>query len=341
MNADALRIIDANLNRAREGLRVLEEHARFVLDDAELTRRTKELRHQLRDVSKAFGMDAVAARDIQHDVGTSISTSTERARADTSDVAAAAAKRVSESLRCIEEYGKIMNSTAAAEAERIRYRLYAIEQDLLVSAPRRERLKAARLHVLLTESLCNGPWLDVARQALVGGADVLQLREKGLSDRDLLERARVLRSLTREYGALLTVNDRPDIARLAMADIVHVGQDDLPVADARRITGPGILIGKSTHSIEQAKAAMAERPDYIAVGPMFASQTKMNAEVQGPALLQAVLSVADVPIVAIGGITKLHLPALACEKPIQIAVCQAVIGASDVRAATRALKASC
>ena len=85
-------------------------------------------------------------------------------------------------------------------------------------------------------------------------------------------------------------------------------------------------------------AAIAERPDYVAVGPMFTSQTKVGVDVQGPALLQAVLSMADMPIVAIGGITPQHLPSLACEKSIQIAVCQAVIGASDVCAAVRALR---
>ncbi len=340
MDADALRIIDANLNRAREGLRVLEEHARFVLDDADLTRQAKELRHRLRDVAAAFGIDTVAARDIQGDVGTTISTPSELKRGDTTDVATAAAARVSESLRCIEEYGKICDPAAAAQAERIRYDLYGVEQAALVLSPRRKRLKASRLHVLLTESLCSGPWLEVARQALIGGADVLQLREKGLTDRDLLERAKALRVLTRERGALLAINDRPDVARLVGADIVHVGQDDLSVADARHAAGRGVLVGRSTHSVEQAEAALRERPDYIAVGPMFASRTKMGAEIQGPALLQRVLAIADVPVVAIGGITAERLRDLAFEQRFQIAVCQAAIAAADVCAAVRSLKSN-
>ncbi|HVP11900.1 MAG TPA: thiamine phosphate synthase [Phycisphaerae bacterium] len=339
MRTAALRIIDANLNRAREGLRVLEEHARLVLDDAALTERLKRLRHGLVEASRDFGTDAMLTeRDIQHDVGTRISTPSEQSRGDTANVAAAAGKRTSEALRCIEEYGKIICPQAAARIEQLRYELYAVEQDLLIAAPRRQQLRAARLHVLVTEALCSGPWLKVCEQVIAGGADAIQLREKSLTDRELLRRARELRELTGAHGALLFINDRPDIARLAGADGVHVGQDDLPVSEARRIGGGAMLVGKSTHSVEQARRALAESPDYIAVGPMFASKTKPDIGVQGPRLLAEVAKLTDLPIVAIGGIDETNAATLKPRGPLRVAVCQSVISAPDPMTAARILR---
>jgi thiamine-phosphate pyrophosphorylase len=339
MDSALLRILDANLNRAREGLRVLEEHARLGLDDAGLTSRLKNLRHALAAVGRAFGDESLlAARDIQHDVGTNIDTESERTRADAGQVVTAAAKRVGESLRCLEEYGKILSPDAAASVERLRYEVYAVEQEIFVAAPRRARLKPPLLHVLVTEELCRGPWFDVCRQAVAGGAEVLQLREKSVNDRELLARARRLRELTAESGALLFVNDRPDIARLAGADGVHVGQSDLPVAEVRRIAGPRILVGVSTHGVDEARAALAERPDYIAVGPMFPSNTKPRMAVPGPALLAAVVQFADVPVVAIGGITTESIAELSPGGRFHAAVCQAVIAAVDPATSAAELK---
>ena len=339
MDPTILRIIDANLNRAREGLRVLEEYARLSLDDAALTERIKQLRHDLTTAGKALGVEAaLAARDIEHDVGTEISTDAERSRASIEAVAAAAAKRASEALRCIEEYGKLVDPRAAARVEQLRYRLYAVEQDSLVAAPLRRRLREARLHVLITESLCRGPWLTVCEQAVAGGADVIQLREKTLSDRELLERARRLRELTGRMGVLFMVNDRPDIARLCEADGVHVGQDDMDVSLARRIVGPRGLVGKSTHSVEQARRAIAESPDYVAAGPMFASSTKPDVEVQGPRLLAAVAAMTDLPVVAIGGIDSTNAATLAASRPFQAAVCHSVIGSPEPAVAARTIK---
>jgi len=339
MDSALLRILDANFNRAREGLRVLEEHARLGLDDAGLTSRLKNLRHALAAAGRAFGDETLlAARDIQHDVGTDIGTESERTRAYAGQVVAAAAKRVGESLRCLEEYGKILSPDAAASVERLRYEVYAVEQEICVAAPRRARLKPPLLHVLVTEELCRGPWFEVCRQAVAGGADVLQLREKSVNDRELLARARRLRELTAESGAMLFVNDRPDIARLAGADGVHVGQSDLPVAEARRIAGPRILVGASTHGVDEARAALAERPDYIAVGPMFPSNTKPRMAVPGPPLLAAVVQFADVPVVAIGGITTENIAELSPGGRFHAAVCQAVIAVADPAASAAELK---
>ena len=351
MPRDSLRIIDANLNRAREGLRVLEEYARLVLGDATLCERGKQARHKLSALASAFGSKAVLeARDIQGDVGTNVTTDAETARTDAADVARAAAKRVAESLRCVEEYGKIINPAAAAEVEQLRYRAYALEQDVFIGGPLRARLRRARLHVLITESLCNGPWLKVCEQALEGGADVLQLREKTLSDLALLARAESLRELTRRFDALLVINDRPDVARAAQADGVHLGREDLPVRAAREIVGPNLLIGKSTHSVAEARAALSEGADYLGVGPMVISGTKPDLAPRGPELLRSISSAvathdaARTPLVAIGGITVENVTALGSAvggaASFQVAVSRGVIGQSDVSSTVRRLQAA-
>ncbi len=339
MDPAALRIIDANLNRAGEGLRLLEEHARLVLGDEGLSARAKAARHGLAEIGKRFGVrELLAARDIEGDVGTGISTEAERRRENTAEVAGAGAKRAAESMRCIEEYGKIIDAATAQGVEQLRYEVYALEQGILIGGPRRARLRSALLHVMVTEELCRGPWLTVCEQAIAGGADVLQLREKSLGDDELLDRARRLRELTREHDVLLIINDRVDIARLAGADGVHLGQGDLPVSQGRQIVGPHLLIGTSTHSIAEARAALGQGPDYVAVGPMFRSATKPELAVRGPGLLGEVAELADVPVVAVGGITAENVGGLSVGGRLQVAVCQAVIGAADPAAAARELR---
>lgn len=339
MDQALLRVLDANLNRAREGLRALEEHVRMVLNDPSATAATKSLRHELRRISQAIGEERLlAGRDIQHDVGTRISVPSETSRAGVEDVASAAAKRVGESLRCLEEYLKASLPAEAAFVEQLRYRLYALEQDVLLGGPRRRRVRDARLHVLVTESLCAGPWFEVCEQAVAGGADVIQLREKTLGDRELLARAARLRELTNRQGVLLIINDRADIARVVGADGVHVGQTDLPVAEARAIVGRQAVVGTSTHSLEEAAEAMRQAPDYVAVGPMFSSGTKPELTVRGPALLASLAAMGRVPLVAIGGIAPDRLAEIPLRLGVQIAVCQAVIGAADPRKAAQDLK---
>lgn len=339
MDPSTLRILDANFNRAGEALRVLEEHVRMVLNHPGLSQRAKKLRHDLAATRSRIPAAALlSARDVEGDVGTAITTPAESSRPDTQSVAAAAARRAAEALRCIEEYGKTIDAAMSASVENVRYGVYTLERDICLKAPAWTRFQTARLHVLITESLCAGPWLDIAARAIDGGADVLQLREKEMPDRELLDRAKCLRDLTRQRGALFAMNDRPDLARLAGADIIHVGQDDLSVTEARAIAGPGILVGKSTHNMAQLQAAILESPDYLAVGPMFASRTKLGGRVAGPALLQSAIPMTEGPIVAIGGIDATTAKDLPIAAHVQLAVCQAVITAPDPAAAARVIR---
>jgi len=332
------RILDANFNRAREAMRVMEDYARFVLDDPAGCETVKRLRHALADCVRTLPADAMlTARDTAGDVGTSITTESEQRRPDARSVFTAASKRLPEALRTMEEYAKTWNPDLAARFEALRYRAYEVESQLLLRSERSSRFARVRLYVLITESLCRGDWLETAAEAITGGAGCLQLREKGMEDRELLVRARQLVALCRSRGVLCVINDRPDIARLSDADGVHLGQTDLPVSEARRILGPGRLVGLSTHTPEQVKTGIEAEPDYIAVGPMYPSPTKPQDHVPGPELLRLARSCTQRPVVAIGGITADRVPVLVQAGARCICVCSAVIGADDVAAAARRL----
>src|SRR5262249_22760329 len=161
---------------------------------------------------------------------------------------------------------------AARQFEQLRYQSYALESHWFAAPSRRLLLSRARLYVLLDGRDSPAAFESLVAELIAAGVDALQLRDKRLTDRELLERARLLCAATRGTSTLAIVNDRPDLARLAEADGVHVGQDELSVADARRIVGPEALVGLSTHSLEQAREAVGAGADYLGVGPVFASR---------------------------------------------------------------------
>jgi thiamine-phosphate pyrophosphorylase len=206
-------------------------------------------------------------------------------------------------------------------------------------AATRDRLSSIRLYALLTQSHCRRPWRETAQALLSGGADVIQLREKALPDRELLARARVLRELTARAGALLIINDRPDVALLSGADGVHLGQDDLPPADVRKMLGPGPIIGWSAHSAEQAEKAAELSADYIGVGPVAPTATKGYTEGKGAGLVRQVCARVRLPAVAIGGITPDNAASVIMAGATAVAVCSALCGAEDPEAAARELRA--
>lgn len=337
MDHRVARIVDANFNRAREALRVMEEYARFVLDDSAGCEAVKNLRHQLAQViQKLPEIELLKSRDTPNDVGTRISAPSEITRATTRDVFTAAAKRLPEALRSIEEYVKTVDPEVARHIESIRYESYTAEQRIALRGERAARFGRCRLYVIITAALCKGDWLETAGAAMEGGADCLQLREKGIEDRELLERARRLAALCRERDVLFIMNDRPDLAVLADADGVHLGQTDLAVREARRIVGADRLIGVSTHNSEQLRSAVADQPDYIAVGPMFPSNTKARDLIPGPDLLRLASRETKVPIVPIGGITLVNMNRLLSAGARRLCVCSGVIAASDPASAAKA-----
>jgi thiamine-phosphate pyrophosphorylase len=340
VNAPLLRLLDASANRAREALRVVEDYTRFVLDDEGLTGELKQVRHGLADTLREVLPEAILHRDTPGDVGTSISVESEGKRADVNEVLTAAGKRLGEALRAIEEYLKVVAPERAGAVESLRYRFYDIEQRVaLTLRPAVSRFADLRLYVLITESACTRPWLETAEQALRGGADCLQLREKSLESGELLRRAELLVQLCHRHGALCVINDRPDIAILSRADGVHVGQTDLPPKQVRRLVGNGMIVGVSTHDIGQAKHAVLDGADYIGVGPIFRSPTKPRDFTPGPAYARQVAVQISIPAVAIAGITAENVDEVVAAGVRAVAVTAAVTQSPDPRGAAERLKA--
>jgi thiamine-phosphate pyrophosphorylase len=339
MNPTVLRIVDANLNRAREALRVVEDYARFVLDDGNLCGKLKDLRHELAAATAAWADRAMLMRDTPGDVGTANSTPAEFERPGLAAVVTAAGKRLGEALRTIEEYLKTVSPADAARVELIRYQFYDVELRVARTLHSTERFADVRVYVLITEAVCRRPWLEVAEAAIDGGADCLQLREKELEGGELLRRSRMLVELCRRRGVLCIINDRADVAELANADGVHVGQGDLPAIEARKIVGPDKVVGVSTHDIEQARRAAADGADYVGVGPVFRSATKPREILPGLEFAREVARELSIPAVAIAGITEGNLEQVLETGVRAIAVTAAVAGSDDPRAAAARLKA--
>ena len=322
--AEAARAVDANLNRARESLRVLDDYARFVRNDRGLTSTVKSLRHRLVEAETLLPTGLLlSSRDAAGDVGSTIGLGGEYIRTSTLAVAVANLKRLQESLRSAEEFGKILSTLFAKSIEAMRYESYTLEKAFRPPSALRDRLHAARVYALLTGSQCVAALDWTIAELAEGGVGVVQLREKAMSDRDLVRRARDVRRWTLEAGVLFIVNDRPDIARLADADGVHLGQDDLSVADARRILGPDVLIGVSTHTLTEVSRAQLDGADYLGVGPTFPSQTKSFDSFPGLEFVREAVALTSLTAFALGGVDLGNVARLA-----EVGCGRAAIGAA-------------
>lgn len=330
----AWRALDASANRAREGLRVVEDFVRFGLDDPNLTGAIKNLRHELAAVlAELPPAQLFAARDTLGDVGTQISTPNELARADIASLVAANFRRASEALRSLEEFSKLVAPELAGRFEQLRYRGYTLERAVAVERASCETLAAAQLYVLLDGGATTAACEQLGRSLVAAGVDLLQLRAKQLDDRELLARAAALRRATAGTPTRLIINDRPDLAALVGADGVHLGQEDLSVRDARAIVGPASLIGVSTHSLAQARQAVLDGANYLGVGPTFPSATKSFASFTGLELLRSVAAEIRLPAFAIGGISLENLSAVQQAGFRRVAVSAAIVGAPAPAAA--------
>jgi thiamine-phosphate pyrophosphorylase len=343
-----LRILDASANRAREGLRVVEDFVRFSLDDAHLSELLKSARHQLRSVLQDVDSQSlIDCRNTRADVGTKITTQAEMARTDSLSVVKASLKRVQEATRTLEEYSKVLPTSVGGPAQRgasqkleqLRYELYSIEKAVLTTIDSRKRFDNRNVYLLLSSDQCHGDVEDVLTEAIAGGIRIVQIREKSMPDRELLEYARRVRRITRESGVLLIMNDRPDLAVLCEADGVHVGQEELSVRDVRRVVGPKCLIGVSTHSIEQARDAVLDGASCIGVGPVFESGTKSFDEFAGLDFVREVAAEIQLPWFPIGGIDHTNVDQVLAAGASRIAISGAVCRADNPRHAAEQLVA--
>ena len=344
-----LRMIDANLNRSSEGLRVLEDVARFLLNDAELCQRLRTLRHDLARETESLGVGLLSQRDAGHDVGHLSSREKETNMKTTSlqgllDLVTANAKRVEESLRVIEELAKLPEISSvlnSASFEQARFALYTLERDLISRISRRDKIeRMAGLYVILDRQFLVGrDELDITRQIIEGGARVIQLRDEQSKRGELLLVAQKLRELCSQADVLFIINDYLDLAMAVDADGLHIGQEDLPLPVVRRELPIDKIVGCSVTTLSQATKAQAERADYIAVGSIFPTTTKKEATVVGVDILKELKQTVSTPLVAIGGINQNNVDEVVAAGADVVAVISAVLGEKDVRGAVRKLVA--
>jgi len=323
------RIIDANLNRASEAARILEEIARFMLDDKDLSEKLKNIRHKINTIQDESYGNYLEARDTENDVGVDIKNTDKRI--DIENIFKANIKRLQQALRTLAEYS-VDNKEHAAVFEKLRYTSYTLEKIMWAKlATNKSGIENKKLYLVTNSDkfASEDEFLDAVASALQGGVNILQLREKHMSAKKILELGRKLKQLCSEYGATFIVNDRIDIAAILEADGVHLGQDDLDVKSAREILGKNSIVGVSTHAQEQALKAVEDGADYIGVGPVFATPTKEGRIPVGLDYVKWGSENIDVPAFAIGGIDEESIEQVISAGAKRVAVVRAIINAKS------------
>ena len=316
------RILDANLDRAREGLRVIEEWCRFGLENQALTLICKQLRQEL---ATWHHPSLRIARNTPNDPGTQLTHPQEEQRADVPTVIQANLCRVQEALRVLEEYGKVYDVAMAAACKQMRYQVYTLESQL---QPRKRLQQLLSAPLYLVTSPCD-QLLSIVEAALQGGLALVQYREKHANDDQRLAIAHQLCQLCHQYNALFIVNDRIDIAVAVDADGVHLGQQDMTMAVARQMLGPEKLVGRSTTNPQEMDRAIQEQADYIGVGPIYATPTKADKAAVGHEYIRYANDHAPMPWYAIGGIDDKNLSEVIAAGASRVAVVRAIMEASS------------
>lgn len=316
------RILDANLDRAREGLRIIEEWCRFGLNSAQLAGECKQMRQE---IASWHSSEIRAWRDTPGDPGTSLTHPQEKQRSSIQQLLLANLCRVQEALRVLEEYGKLYKPEMGAAFKQMRYRAYTLESNLLAYG-RHQLLKASQLYLVTSAS---DNLFTIAEAALQGGLTLLQYRDKISEDSVRLKYAEKLCSLCHHYGALFIMNDRADLALAVDADGVHLGQQDIPIALARKILGPQRLIGRSTTNPDEMQRAIQEGADYIGVGPVYETPTKAGKAAAGLEYVRYAVEHSPIPWFAIGGIDMNNLNEVLASGAERVAIVRAIMDAEQ------------
>lgn len=341
----AWRLVDANLNRVAEGLRVVEDVLRFGFEDSERCAKIRALRHRLRDQLKPVYENLIAWRRVESDPGVKVSAVQGLdAKEDWQGLVVANFKRVQEGLRVMEEALHLLGQRGLAkEIEQLRYMSYHLETGIdHLASPKRPKAKLPQgIYALTSEPHSLGRSnLEVAEEMLKAGVRVLQYRQKKKKFGAMYAECLRLREMTRAAGALLIINDYIALAQAVGADGVHIGQDDLPLTVVRDLLGPDYIIGVSTHSPEQARAAVEGGADYIGVGPLFTTQTKDDVCAPvGLGYLDYVVKNLDIPFVAIGGIKEHNLAEVVRHGAKTVALVTEIVASPDIEAEIKKIQA--
>jgi thiamine-phosphate pyrophosphorylase len=330
-----LRILDANLDRAREGLRIVEEWCRFGLDNISLARECKDLRQQL---AALHTPDLRAARNTVGDVGTQLTHIQEEQRENIDRLLIANLCRIQEALRVLEEYAKLYNPAMSVSCKQMRYRVYSLESalDELKTPAKMADLIKAKIYLV---TMPVPDLLGTVEKALQGGLKLVQYRSKEADDVDRFQEAKALCELCHRYGALFISNDRVDLALAVGADGVHLGQNDLPIAVARQILGRDKIVGRSTTNPTEMAKALAEGADYIGVGPVHETPTKAGKAASGLEYVRYAVQNSTVPWFAIGGIDHTNVGDVVAAGAPGVAVVRSIMQANDPGAIVREMLA--
>ena len=333
------RIIDVNANRAREGLRVVEEATRFVLNDSQFTVCLKELRHRVTGILKSFpAKNLLSARDSRGDVGRKLYQAGEARRDDYREIIRANMVRSQEALRALEEFSKLIDSQIGEKFKSLRFQLYSLEKKIsgspVVEKDKGQLVRNWKLYVVLDRRLVDDrDPVEIVKALVAGGVTVIQWRDKKENLREAIEIVSRLRGCNDLEDINVIINDRVDMVLALGADGIHLGQDDLPLREARKLLGEKI-IGVSTHSEEEALRAEEEGADYISLGPIFPTQTKEDAVSSlGVRKIEEVKKAIGIPLVAIGGINADNIGEVISAGADTVAVASAVLKAKDITAA--------
>ncbi len=316
------RILDANLDRAREGLRIIEEWCRFGLNSAQMAGECKQMRQEL---AIWHSEELRASRDTPGDPGTELTHPQEEQRSSVQHLLQANLCRVEEALRVLEEYGKLYDPEMGVAFKQMRYRVYTLESNLLTY--RRHQLLARSQLYLVTSA--SEQLFSTVEAALQGGLTLVQYREKTADDSVRLSHAQKLRQMCHHYGALFIMNDRVDLALAVDADGVHLGQQDVPIALARQLLGTQRLIGRSTTNPDEMQRAIADGADYIGVGPVYETPTKVGKAAAGLDYVQYAAKNASIPWFAIGGIDPSNLNDILVAGAERVAIVRAIMQAEQ------------
>lgn len=330
------RIIDANINRISEGLRVLEDLARFYYQEVHLTEQIKMIRHKVRKSVNELYLNFLKVRDSVNDIGFDISQKSNLDnKSNLKELVMGNFKRIQEGLRVVEENLKIIGQYELSKVyERCRYDIYTIEKTYLLKFTKlfKKDLLNTDLYCITAEEYSRGRNnIEVVQAMIDAGIKIIQYREKDKKKLYKYEECQKIRMLTRQAGVTFIVNDDVDLALLVGADGVHIGQEDLPIEKVRELVGEEMIIGLSTHSPSQAQDAVAKGADYIGVGPIFKTYTKKDVcDPVGFEYLEYVVQNIDIPFVAIGGIKQHNVAEVVKRGAKCVAMVTEIVGADDI-----------
>ncbi len=338
------RLIDVNANRVAEGLRTTEDLARVVFENAVASSKIKALRHSVSEaIAELDRHSRLGARDTGHDAGTQITTDSERRRPSWDSILIAANERSLQALRCLEEFTKPIGDAISARFKQLRYQAYDTLAEVELALTAKPSTEQGQLYLLIDCQRPMDEFVAYLANLFDSGVDWIQIRDKTIDGGQLVDYTRAaLRVATRyEHNRkrLVIVNDRLDVALAARADGVHLGQEDLTIQDARRTAGRHLIIGVSTHSVEQAERAVASGADYIGCGPTFPTVTKSFEDFPGLNYLKQVSERFPIAAFAIGGIDVNNLAEVLASGIRRIAVSSSIHAAMDPIAAARQLRA--